>query len=138
MGPTGSLPEPSSGAPDEPVVRLERWEGDWPADDPFAGLKADVAGYGHLDVLATLQGLSDASGIPVGALVRYVLARWASGGNEAVLELGVSGIDHLVRIVGDAEAVDTDEARLRAYTAIAEVVSWLRAGLDDPTRGSGA
>jgi hypothetical protein len=84
---------------DAPVVRLERWDGDWPADDPFAGLKADVAGYGHLDVLQTLRGLSEASGIPVGALVRYVLARWASGGNEAVLELGISGVDHLARIV---------------------------------------
>lgn len=132
MGDTDPSPEPTGSASDEPIVRLERWEADWPADDPFAGLKADVAGYGHLDVLATLQGLSEASGIPVGALVRYVLARWASGGTEAVLELGVSGIDHLVRIIGDAEVAGTDAARLEAYAAISAVVSWLRAGLDGP------
>jgi hypothetical protein len=116
--------------PDGPVVRLERWDGDWPDDDPFAGLKADVAGYGHLDVLQTLRGLSTASGIPVGALVHYVLARWASGGNEAVLELGVSGVDHLARIVEDAETAGTDAARLEAYTALREVVAWLRAGVE--------
>ncbi len=114
-------------------MRLERWDGDWPADDPFAGLKADVAGYSHLEVLSTLRGLSEASGIPVGALARYVLARWASGGNEAVLELGVSGVDHLVRIVADAESTGTDQARLEAYTAVEAVVSWLRAGLDEHT-----
>jgi hypothetical protein len=132
VGDEDPSPEPTAHASDEPVVRLERWRGDWPADDPFAGLKADVAGYGHLDVLVTLRGLSEASGIPVGALVRYVLARWASGGNEAVLELGVSGIDHLVRIIEDAEEADTDTARLEAYAAISAVVSWLRAGRDDP------
>jgi hypothetical protein len=120
-----------SDAADEPVVRLERWDGDWPSDDPFAGLKADVAGYGHLDALATLRGLSDASGVPVGALVRYVLARWASGGNEAILELGVSGVDHLARIIGEAEEAGTDAARLGAYLAVRELVSWLRAGLDE-------
>jgi len=131
--------EPASGEPasGEPVVRLERWDGDWPADDPFAGLKADVAGYGHLEAMSTLRGLSEASGIPVGALVRYVLARWASGGNEAVLEMGVSGVDHLVRIVADAESTGTDQARLEAYTAVKAVVSWLRAGLDEDTPDPG-
>jgi hypothetical protein len=119
---------------DEPDVRLERWDGDWSADDPFAGLKADVAAHGHLDVLSTLRGLSEVSGIPVGALVRYVLARWASGGNEAVLELGVSGVDHLVRIVGDAEVAGTDAARLEAYAAVREVVAWLRAAVDEGQR----
>ncbi len=116
-----------------PEVVLERWDGSWSADDPFAGLKADVAAYSHLDPLATLRGLSDATGIPVGALARYVLARWASGGNEALLELGVSGVDHLARAVADAEAAGTDDARLRAYEVVREVVAWLRA---DPERGT--
>jgi hypothetical protein len=123
--------EPAVGG--EPVVRLERWDGVWPVDDPFAGLKTDVAAYSNLDALSTLRGLSETSGVPVGALARYVLARWASGGNDAVLELGVSGVDHLVRIIEDAEAVGTDEARLEAYTAIASVVSWLRAGVEQPS-----
>lgn len=113
------------------MVRLERWDGVWSDDDPFAGLKADVAAYGHVDPLETVRGLSEACGVPVGALVRYVLARWASGGTDALLELGVSGVDHLARAVEEAEAAGTDEARLHAYETIREVVAWLRAGRDD-------
>lgn len=121
---------------DAEVVRLDRWDGDWSVDDPFAGLKTDVAAYGHLDPIGTLRGLSDASGIPVGALVRYVLARWASGGNEAVLELGVSGVDHLARLVADAEAAGTDADRLAAYAGVRDVVGWLRAASDDDLRAA--
>lgn len=120
----------------DPVVRLERWDGGGAVDDDgFADLRADVAAYGHLDPLATLRGLSDASGIPVGALARYVLARWAAGGSEGLLELGVSGVDHLVRIIEDAEVAGTDAARLEAYDAVRGVVGWLRAGLDEPGDG---
>jgi hypothetical protein len=116
---------------DEPTVELARWDGRWAADDPFAGLKADVVAYGHLDPLETLRGLSRASGVPVGALARYVLARWASGGSEALLELGASGVDHLARAIVEAEREGTDDARLAAYGTVREVVSWLRAGLED-------
>jgi hypothetical protein len=112
---------------DEPTVELARWDGTWAEDDPFAGLKADVAAYGHLDPLETLRGLSEASGVPTGALARYVLARWASGGNEALLELGVSGVDHLARAIDEAEVAGTDAARLRAYAVVREIVGWLRA-----------
>jgi hypothetical protein len=121
--------EPAS-PPDEPVT-LERWDGTWDDEDPFAGLKADVVAYGHLDPLETLRGLSEASGVPVGALVRYVLARWATGGSDAVLELGVSGVDHLARAIAEAEEADTDEARLAAYAVIRDVVRWLRAEPSD-------
>lgn len=115
----------------EPSLQLTRWDGRWSDDDPFAGLKADVAAYGHLDPLETLRGLSEASGVPVGALARYVLARWATGGNEALLELGISGVDHLARVVAEAEAAGTAEARLRAYEDVREIVAWLRAAADD-------
>jgi hypothetical protein len=122
------VPDDAAPSPDEPpLVALDRWDGEWADDDAFADLKADVAAYGHLDPLATLVSLSAASGIPVGALVRYVLARWASGGNEALLELGTSGVDHLVRIIDDAEVAATDQARLEAYHAIRSVIDWLRA-----------
>lgn len=112
---------------DDVTVRLERWRGAWEPDDSFADLKADVATYGPLDALATVRELSEASGVPVGALVHYVLARWAAGGNEALLELGTSGVDHLARIIHDAEERGTDEARLEAYAAVRDVVAWLRA-----------
>jgi hypothetical protein len=75
--------------------------------------------------------LSQASGVPVGALARYVLARWATGGNEALMELGTSGVDHLARVVAEAEEADTAEARLAAYRAVRDLVGWLRAGLSD-------
>jgi hypothetical protein len=112
-------------------VELARWDGTWSDTDPFAGLKADVVAYGHLDPLATLRGLSDASGVPVGALARYVLARWATGGNEALLELGTSGVDHLATAIAHAEEAGTDDARLAAYEQLKELVTWLRA--DPPT-----
>jgi hypothetical protein len=121
-------------ARDEPEaerLRLVRWEGS-AGDDAYSGLRVDVAAYAHLDPLETLRALSERSGLPLGALVHYVLARWASGGNEAALELGVSGVDHLARLVGQAEDAGTDEARLAAYEGIREVVGWLRAGLDGP------
>lgn len=113
-----------------PTLPLSRWDGDWTDDDPFADLKADVATYTRLDPLATLRTLSDATGIPVGALARYVLARWTTGGTDAVLELGVSGVDHLARTVEEAEQADTDQARLAAYATIREQVAWLRAGVE--------
>jgi hypothetical protein len=115
---------------DEPSVRLERWDEPWAADDPYANLKADVVAYGHLDPLVTIRTLSSASGVPVGALVRYVVARWATGGSEALLELGPSGVDHLVRAVEAAEQAGDDAARLEAYATVRDVVRWLRAGLD--------
>jgi hypothetical protein len=120
---------------DEPTVALVRFAESWTDDDPYANLKADVAAYGHLDPLATLGGLAAASGVPVGALARYVLARWAAGGNEALLELGTSGVDHLARAVAAAEEAGTDDARLSAYATVRELVGWLRAGLEPPPAG---
>lgn len=117
---------------DETWVRLERWEGSWGPHDPFADLKADVATYGHADPVRTLRRLSEDSGIPLGALVRYVLARWAAGGAEALLELGTSGVAHLRRTVDEAERAGTDAARLAAYDAVRQQVAWLAHGLDDP------
>lgn len=125
----------------EPTVRLSRWDGTWDEDDPFADLKADVAAYTHADPLDTLRTLSDHSGIPLGALVRYVLARWASGGAEALLEIGTSGVAHLRRVVEEAEAAGTDGARRAAYDALRAQVAWLAHGLDEPAttfpRGGG-
>lgn len=112
----------------DPAARRAGAPGD---ADPFAGLRVDVAAYADLDPLETLRGLSAASGIPVEQLSHYVLARWASGGSDAILELGVSGVDHLARLVAEAEEAGTDDARLAAYTAIRDVAAWLRAGVGD-------
>lgn len=109
-------------------VRLEPWDGDWADDDPDANFKADVAAYSRLDPLATLRPMSEGLGIPVGALARYVLARWAAGGSEGLLELGPDTVRRMQEKVEAAEAAGTDAARLAAYRDLAAMIGWLDAG----------
>jgi hypothetical protein len=115
---------------DEPTVQLMWWDGPWEADDPDANLKHDVALYTKLDPLTTLTTLSANTGIPVGALVRYVLARWASAGSEGLLTAGPTVVERMWDTVEGAEAVGTDDARLEAYNTLRQVLSWLRVPLD--------
>ncbi len=115
-----------------PVVRLEPWTGPWPDDDPDANFKADVALYALTDPLATVGPLSENLGVPVGALIRYVLAKWATGGSGGLLELGPTMVRRLDAVCRDAEAAGTDEARLAAYEQLRAMVSWLALPLDHP------
>jgi hypothetical protein len=117
---------------DQPVITLSRWDGPWAADDPDANFKADVALYGRLDPLATLEGLSRNIDVPVGALARYVLAKFATSGSGAALELGPSAIKQLASFVDTAEAAGTDDARLAAYQSLRQFISWLRLPVDQP------
>ena len=119
-------------ADDEPALRLTRWTGPWEPDDPDANFKAEVAEYGRLDPLRTIAGLSANLGIPVGALARYVLARWATAGSGGLLELGPTMVRRLNQPVERAEAAGTDEARLAAYAELRSLLSWLSVPLDDP------
>jgi hypothetical protein len=116
---------------DDPIVRLERWQGPWDPAGADANLKADVALYAPLDPLATLTVLAERTGIPVGALVRYVLARWASAGSEALLAAGPSVVERMWATVEGAEGAGTDAARLEAYDVLRQMVSWLRVPLTD-------
>ncbi len=115
----------------EPSIELVRWAGPWADDDPDANFKADVALYTMLDPLETLETLSTSTDIPVGALVRYVLARWASAGSEALLSAGPSIVERMWSTFEEAEQTGTTEARLAAYEVVRQMVSWLRAPLDD-------
>ena len=115
----------------EPSIELTRWTGPWSDDDPDANFKADVALYTMLDPLETLRGLSASTGIPIGALARYVLARWASAGSESLLSAGPSIIERMATVFDDAEQADTTEARLAAYDVVRQMVAWLRTPLDD-------
>lgn len=117
---------------DEPLVRLLSWQGPWPPDDPDANLKVDVAGYSQADPLTTLGNLARSVDVPVGALVRYVLARWASGGSEGLLELGPSTVQRMIAEVERAEAAGDDVARLEAYHVLRQQLAWLGQGLADP------
>ncbi|MBW3621767.1 MAG: hypothetical protein KY461_16100 [Actinobacteria bacterium] len=117
---------------DVPVVRLERWSGTVASGDPDANFKREVAGYSQQDPVATVATLAANLDLPVGAVVRYVLARWASGGSEALLELGPSTVERMLASVEEAEAAGTDEARLAAYDTLAQMVRWVAHGLDSP------
>ena len=108
------------------VVTLESWSGPWDPDDPDANYKAEIALYANSDPLSTLEAMSDAMDIPVGAIVRYVLARYASSGSGAILEIGPTMIDKLWQPVDRAETAGTEEARLAAYDQLRQMVSWLR------------
>jgi len=122
------MTEPPLDAPRS--IELIRWAGPWSDDDPDANFKADVALYTLLDPLTTLEALSTSTGIPVGALVRYVLARWASAGAESLLSAGPSIIERMWVTFSDAEASGTTDARLAAYEVVRQMVAWLRAPLD--------
>jgi hypothetical protein len=113
-------------------VELVAWAGPWAADDPDANFKADVALYAHTDPMATVANLASALRIPEGAVVRYVLAKWASAGSGGLLELGPSMVHRLWEPVQAAEQTGTDEARLAAYQQLRQMLSWLRLPLADP------
>jgi hypothetical protein len=116
-----------------PVIELVRWSGPWAADDPDANFKAEVADYGRLDPLRTVTNLANNLGIPVGAVIRYVLARWATAGSGGLLELGPTMVNRLWQPVARADEAGTDEARLAAYEELKSLLSWLKYPLDDET-----
>ena len=117
---------------DEPVIRLVRWPGPWEDDDPHANLKADVALYSRLDPLKTLKGLSENVGLPVGALARYVLARYATSGSGGLMEIGPSMVHRLWEPIEEAEDAGTDAARLAAFNTLRQMIEWLRFPLVHP------
>jgi hypothetical protein len=69
--------------------------------------------------------------IPEGALVHYVLAKWASAGSGGLLELGASMVHRLAAVVEGAETEDSDAARLAAYEQLRQMITWLRLPLVD-------
>jgi Family of unknown function (DUF6027) len=116
----------------EPLIELTEWTGPWADDDPDANFKADVALYARADPLRTLRGLSASTGVPVGALVRYVLAKWASEGASGLLELGPTMTRRLHDVCQDAAADGSGEARLAAFDQLSQMISWLHFPLDHP------
>jgi len=117
---------------DDPTLRLQRWSGPWAPDDPDATFKAEVADYTRLDPTVTLRGLAEHTGVPAGALARYVLAKWATAGSGGLLELGPEMVGRLWEPIAAAEEADTDAARLAAYDTLKGLVSWLKVPLDHP------
>lgn len=100
----------------------------WAADDPNANFKADVAHYTLVDPMPTLEGLSQYTGVPVPNLIRYVLVKYAASMSEALLALRPLVFEQMTQAIEKAESEGTDEARLKAYETLCQIVSWLRAG----------
>jgi hypothetical protein len=109
------------------IVDLVPYRDTWPAGDPHANYKAEVACYTTADPLPTLENLSKATGIPVGSIVRYVLVKYAASASDARLAMGPVVFRQMKDLVQRAEAESTDAARLRAYAALKDMISWLDA-----------
>jgi Family of unknown function (DUF6027) len=116
-----------------PSITLEPYTGPWPDDDPDANFKADVALYAGVDPMVTIRTLSRNVGVPEGALVRYVLAKYATGGSGGLLELGPVMVNRLWEPIERAEHDGTDRARLDAYGQLRQMIGWLRLPLEDPS-----
>ena len=124
-------------ADDSRTVVLEGWSGSWPDDDPDANFKSDIALYAHVDPLSTLRNLSRSVDVPIGALVHYVLAKWATAGSGGLLELGPTMTRRLNEVCDRAEADGSDAARLAAYQQLRQMLAWLLLPLERPeTYGS--
>src|ERR1022692_4620576 len=108
------------------LIELTSWQGPWDVEDRDANFKTDVALFALLDPMTTVRQLSVSMDIPEGALVRYVLAKWASQGSGGLLELGPTMIHRLWSAIEQAEAVGTDDARLKAYEQLSQMIAWLR------------
>ena len=108
------------------AVEVVGWDGPWGPDDPDANFKADVALYSHVDPMTTIDNLAAAMKMPEGAVVHYVLAKWASAGSGGLLELGPTMVHRLWAVVEKAEEAGAEAARLAAYEQLRQMISWLR------------
>lgn len=112
-------------------ITLEPFEWQWDETDKDANFKAEVSMYARVDPMPTIENMSRNLGIPVGAIVRYVLSRWASSGSASLLEVGPRVVRQMAEAVDEAESVGDNEARLQAYEKLARIISWLNVPLTD-------
>ena len=107
---------------------------DWPSDDTDkdANFKKEVQMHSQVDPMPTIETMSRNLSIPVGAIVRYILVKWAASGSTALMELGPNMVRQMAEAVDDAEAAGSDEERLRAYDKLRRIISWLQVPLADP------
>ncbi len=111
-------------------VLLEPYDGPWSEDDRNANFKQQVAIYSKVDPMTTLDRMSRSQDVPVGALARYVLAKWAASGSDGLLEIGPRVVRQMKEMVESAEARDTQEGRLEAYESLRKIISWLAVPLE--------
>ncbi len=109
-------------------MNLEPYLDEWEETDPHANFKADVAAYTRQDPLPTLRNLSTATGVPLSSIVRYVLVKYAASGAEALLEFSPIVLRQMDAHIQQAEEAGSVEAKLAAYEALRQMVSWLKLG----------
>jgi uncharacterized protein DUF6027 len=112
-------------------LQLTPYEGKWPPDDPDAGFRQMVAEYSRLDPIPTLEVLGRHKQIPVGALARFILAKYCTSGSDALLEMGPRVVRQMGDLVRHAETEGSDAARLRAYAALKAIIAWLEVPLGE-------
>ena len=125
--------EERAGSPDAGEGRwvlLQPYDGSWAEDDRNANFKQQVAIYSKADPMTTLDRMSRNQDVPVGALARYVLAKWAASGSDGLLEVGPIVLRQMQDVVEKAESLDTREARLEAYESLRQIISWLAVPLE--------
>ena len=64
-------------------VSLEVFDWEWDEGDRDANFKHEVATYSREDPMPTLETMSRYLAIPVGAIIRYLLVKWAASGSTA-------------------------------------------------------
>ncbi|MAT97311.1 MAG: hypothetical protein CL608_09230 [Anaerolineaceae bacterium] len=109
-------------------MELIPYEDAWEVDDPHANFKEEVALYSVVDPLPTLENLSKDTGIPVPALIRYILVKYTASGSDAVLAMTPYVLRQMQDHFDEAETANTIEARLKAYEALRQMVHWLTIG----------
>ena len=120
---------------ESPMVRLEIFDESIDEADPDANFKRDVAFYSQIDPMPTLEGMSRSLGLPVGAIARYVLVKWAMSGSEGALEVGPRVVRQMAAVVSEAEESGEDSARLVAYEKLSGIISWLETICDGEWEG---
>ena len=109
-------------------MQLYPYTDSWDEHDPHANFKADVSLYTVADPLPTIEGLSQHTGVPVPCLIRYILVKYATSNADALLAMGPLVIHQMEQLIATAESEDSNQARLRAYDALRQIVSWLGVG----------
>ncbi len=107
------------------TVVVEPYRATWSEDDLHANFKSEVAVYTTHDPLPTLRNLSIDTGVPLGAIVRYVLVKYAASGADALLNMTPIVFRQMQDHVAAAEAAGTDAARLEAYARLKNMIAWL-------------
>ena len=117
---------------DRDTVSLEVFDWRWDETDKDANFKQEVATHSREDPMPTIETMSRNLSIPIGAIIRYLLVRWAASGSTALLEVGPRVVQQMADIVEQAELIGSDQERLAAYEKLSQVVSWLKVPLTDP------